>query len=115
MKRNYRIFVKDILDSITAIERFVGKLGYNKFSKDDKTVSATIRKLEIIGEAAKNTPSFVKEKQPEIDWKSMAGMRDKLIHDYFGVDMEILWAVIKKDLPQIKPLIKQLLKDIGLK
>ncbi len=114
-KRNYQIFVKDILDSISSIERFVRKLGYDKFIKDDKTASAAIRKLEIIGEAAKNIPSFIKEKQPEIDWKSMAGMRDKLIHDYFGVDTEILWAVIKEDLPHIKPLIKQLLRDISIK
>jgi len=115
IKRNYRIFVKDILDSIKAIEHFVGKLGYNQFIKDDKTVSAVIRKLEIIGEAAKNIPPFVKEKSAEIDWKSMAGMRDKLIHDYFGVDTEILWVVVKKDVPHIKPLIKQLLEDVKKK
>lgn len=111
-KRNYLIFIKDIWESIDKIERFVAGMNYDDFVKDDKTMSAVIRKLEIIGEAAKNIPSPVKQRYPQLDWKEMTGMRDKLIHDYFGVDTEILWKVVEEDIPKIKPMIKQMLEEL---
>lgn len=78
--------------------------------EDDKTSSAVIRKLEIIGEAVKNIPDEIKKKNTEIPWKEMAGMRDKLIHVYFGVDYNLVWQTIKNRLPNIK---KQLLLMVG--
>lgn len=112
MKRNYQMFIRDIWDSINKIEQFVEGLSFEDFVNDDKTVSAVIRKLEIIGEATKNIPSSTKQKYPQLNWRGMAGMRDKLIHNYFGVDFEILWKVIKEDIPNIKPLVKQILDDL---
>lgn len=112
MKRNYKMFVRDIWDSINKVEQFVEGLSFEDFVNDDKTVSAVIRKLEIIGEATKNIPSSTKQKYPQLNWRGMAGMRDKLIHNYFGVDFEILWKVIKEDIPNIKPLVKQILDDL---
>lgn len=112
MKRNYQMFVRDIWDSINKVEQFVEGLSFEDFVNDDKTVSAVIRKLEIIGEATKNIPSSTKQKYPQLNWRGMAGMRDKLIHNYFGVDFEILWKVIKEDIPNIKPLVKQILDDL---
>jgi len=112
MKRNYQMFVRDIWDSINKIEQFVEGLSFEDFVNDDKTVSAVIRKLEIIGEATKNIPSSTKQKYPQLNWRGMAGMRDKLIHNYFGVDFEILWKVINEDIPNIKPLVKQILDDL---
>jgi uncharacterized protein with HEPN domain len=70
--------------------------------KDDKTASAVIRKLEIIGEAAKQVPSRMRHRHPELPWTEMARMRDKLIHGYFGVDHEIVWKVVKERLPEVK-------------
>ncbi len=111
MKRDYKLFIKDILDCIEKIEDFVGDMGLEEFTEDDKTSSAVVRKLEIIGEATKNIPEFMRDQYKEIPWKDMAGMRDKIIHFYFGVDYEIVWKVIKERLPEIKPEITRILKD----
>lgn len=106
MKRDYRLFIKDIIDCINKIEAFVGNISFEKFVKDDKTASAVVRKLEIIGEAAKNVPEHIRQKRKDIPWKDMARMRDKIIHFYFGIDYEIVWKVIKERLPKIKLQIK---------
>lgn len=108
--KNYNIFLLDILRSIDAIEAFVKDISLDEFIEDDKTSSAVIRKLEIIGEAVKNIPDEIKKKNTEIPWKEMAGMRDKLIHVYFGVDYNLVWQTIKNRLPNIK---KQLLPMVG--
>ncbi len=80
--------------------------------KDDKTSSAVIRKFEIIGEAAKQVPENVKQEYPSVPWREMAGMRDKLIHFYFGVNYELLWQTIRNRIPEIKPVIRQILQDL---
>lgn len=112
MKRDYKLFIKDILDCIEKVDEFVGKLHFDEFVRDDKTSSAVVRKLEIIGEATKNIPKAIRERYKELPWTEMAKMRDKIIHFYFGVDYEIVWGVIKERLPKIKPLIKKILKDL---
>ncbi len=86
-------------------------MNYNDFVKDTKTVYAVIRALEIIGEAVKNISQEIKETYPEIPWRKIAGMRDKVIYEYFGVKVERVWEVIKKDIPTLKPLFEKILKD----
>ena len=85
---------------------------FEDFKKDDKSSSAVIRKFEIIGEAAKQIPENVKQECPSVPWKEMAGMRDKLIHFYFGVNYDLLWQTIKNRIPEIKPVIRQLLQEL---
>ena len=112
MKRDYKLFIEDILDCIEKIEQFVGDPSFDEFVKDDKTTSAVVRKLEIIGEATKNIPMYIREKYKDLPWNDMAKMRDKIIHAYFGINYKIIWNVIKERLPAIKPIILQMLKEI---
>ena len=106
-------FIKDIVDSIEKIEKYCQNITYEQFLQDDKTKDAVVRNLEIIGEAAKNIPDHIKEISSETAWKSMAGMRDKLIHEYAGVDLKIVWAVIQEELPPLRPEVERLLKRLG--
>lgn len=112
MKREYRLFVHDILEAIEHIEKFVEGMSFNEFYEDDKTKSAVVWKLEVIGEATKNISKEIKAKYRELPWKDMSRMRDKIAHFYFGIDYKIVWKVVKEELPEIKPKIIQILKDL---
>jgi uncharacterized protein with HEPN domain len=106
-KRDYGDFVQDILDSINDVENFIDGMEFEDFINDKKTIYSVVHAIEIIGEAAKNVPEQIRTKYPDVPWKQMAGMRDKLIHEYFGVDLEILWKTAKDDVPQLKtPILK---------
>lgn len=105
------MFLRDILSAMEAIERFVEGMNFDEFVKDDKTSSAVIRKLEIIGEAARHIPESLREKFPDIPWRGMAGMRDRLIHGYFEVDYQLVWEVVKREIPKLKPRLKQILES----
>lgn len=110
--RNYRIYLSDILEAMVKIEEFVEGLNFENFNGDDKTVSAVIRKFEIIGEATKQIPEEIRRSSSQIPWKEMAGMRDRLIHFYFGVDHKLVWTTIKERVPKVKPLIKKILEEL---
>ena len=112
MKRDYSVYLRDILQSFRNASQFVEGLSYEKFVTDRKTVSAVIRELEIVGEATKQIPASIKKKYPNIPWSDMAGMRDKLIHFYFGVDTEIVWKTIKVRIPELELLIQDVLHDL---
>lgn len=110
--RDSSLYLKDILAAIESIEAFVKDMDFKSFKDDDKTTSAVIRKFEIIGEASKSVPNEIKEQYASIPWKEMAGMRDRLIHFYFGIDYKLVWETIKNRIPVIKPLLSQILEDI---
>jgi uncharacterized protein with HEPN domain len=112
MKRNYRLFIKDIISAMKSIEKFVEGLSLDQVKEDDKTSSAVIRKFEIIGEATRHVPDNLKEEYPDIPWKRMAGMRDRLIHAYFGVDYKLVWEAIKIDIPKLKPRLEEVLAGL---
>ncbi|GBC99630.1 hypothetical protein HRbin17_02159 [bacterium HR17] len=108
MKRTYTLFLKDILEAMEKIEQFTGETSFDEFVQDDMRASAVVRKLEIIGEAAKNIPSAVRRRYPDVPWSSMARMRDRLTHGYWAVDYEIVWKVIRAELPALKPRIQEI-------
>lgn len=112
MKRDYNFYIKDIMQSIILIEEFVEGMDYEEFLHDEKTTSAVIRKLEIIGEAAKHIPTRVRQAHSKLPWNEMARMRDKLIHGYFGVDHEIVWKVVKERLPEVKSSLEAIIAKI---
>jgi uncharacterized protein with HEPN domain len=107
--RDYQFYIQDILVAMNSIERFIAGMDRRAFEADDKTSSAVIRKLEVIGEAAKNIPDEVKTANPQVPWSEMAGMRDRLIHAYFGIDYGLVWTAIVDRIPKIKPLILEIL------
>jgi len=109
--RNISLYLQDILDAMHAIEKFVEGIDFEEFKADDKTASAVIRKFEIIGEAAKQVPEDMRKKYNQLPWKEMAGMRDRLIHFYFGVKHELVWQTIRDVIPTVKPLIQEILRN----
>jgi uncharacterized protein with HEPN domain len=112
MTRDPRICLKDILAAMDSIEAFVSGMSLDDIVGDDKTSSAVLRKFEVIGEAAKNVPDDIRNAYPDIPWKEMAGMRDKLIHFYFGVDYRLVWTAMKDRFPILKPALKNVLKSL---
>ena len=112
MKRNYRLFLEDISARIGKINIFISDMNFDEFVKDDKTVSACIREIEVIGEATKQIPQEVRNRFSELPWSLMAKMRDKLIHWYFEIDEEIVWNVATKKLTQIKIQIDNIIKEL---
>jgi len=111
MRRDYRVYLRDILDAIVKIERYVASSSFEEFVKNELVVDAVVRNLEIIGEAVKRLPKNVTTEHNDIDWRRMAGLRDILIHEYFGVDSEILWDIIKNKLPEMKEKVCQILQE----
>lgn len=112
MKREICDNIQDILEAMDNAVKFIGEMSYEEFTQDTKTVYAVLRAIEVIGEATKNIPDDVRKKYPEVPWKDMAGMRDKVIHEYFGVKIERVWLTVKDDIPRIKPLFQKMLGEL---
>jgi len=112
MKREAGDYIEDIINAMEKSTNFIKDLSYKKFIQDDKTVFAVVRALEIIGEAVKSIPNNLRKKYPEIPWKDMAGMRDKVIHEYFGVKLSLVWKTVKEEMPPLKPLFEKMLREM---
>jgi len=105
-------FLQDIAEAISAISLYIKDTDYFSFLKDGRTRDAVVRNLEIIGEAAKNIHAPFKKIYPALPWKEMAGVRDKLIHQYFGINYEIVWTIASQDLPALQQSIEMILKEL---
>lgn len=109
--RNWRIRLEDINESLERIAEYVAGLDYDSWKVDRKTIDAVIRNLEVIGEATTHIPEDIQEQYRNIPWYQMKGMRNILIHEYFGVDIDVLWKTIQEDLPPLKIKINKLLEN----
>lgn len=108
------MFAEDILEAMGKIERYIKGLNYETFAKSEMIVDAVIRNLEIIGEASRNIPEHMRGKYPDIPWKRMIGLRNIAIHEYFGVDLSIIWEIITRNLPETSPMIAEMLKGFNV-
>ena len=111
MPRDYKVYIEDIVEAIRKIRFFTTDLSLQTFSSDVKTFDAVIRNLEIIGEAIKRVPEEIRSIYPDVEWKKIAGLRDILAHEYFGVDVEIIWDIIQNKLPVLEGHIKRILEE----
>lgn len=110
-KRRDKDYLNDILEAIKRSMEYTLGYDYDKFLEDEKTQDAVVRNLEVIGEAAKNISSKLRKQQPKLPWKDMAGLRDKLIHHYFGINYDIVWNIVEKQLPALFPQIEDILSQ----
>ena len=110
MKRVYDDYLRDMLENAERAIAFVQDMSYVEFSEDEKSIYAVVRALEIIGEAARQVSEDVRVANPEIQLREVAGMRNKLMHEYFGVNTKVVWRTVQEDLPVIIPVLRKLLK-----
>lgn len=106
-------YLQDIIDASLHAETFVAGMSFDAFVSDTKTLWATIRALEIVGEATRNIPESLRERYPAIPWRAMAGMRDKLIHAYASVDAEVVWKTVHEDVPAMRVAVASVIADMS--
>lgn len=111
-KRGIKLYLDDIIESSQKILNYTENLVFEGFEADQKTIDAVVKNFEIIGEAAKNIPQEIMDKYPHINWLSMISMRNILVHEYWGTDLEIVWQTIKENIPQIEYWIKELINEL---
>lgn len=111
--RDPGVYLDDILDAATKAREFVAGISFEEFKTDDRTTFAVLRALEIVGEASKQVPAEVRNRASDVPWQDMAGMRDKLIHGYQGVDLRVVWRTVQEDLPELIAEIRRLRSGPG--
>lgn len=109
--REWRLHIEDIIEAIEKIRAYTAEMSLEAFGADSKAVDAVIRNVEIIGEASRHLPTDICARFPEVPWNEMRGIRNVLIHEYFGIDVEVLWETIKRDLPPLLPHLRRILEE----
>ncbi len=108
MQRDYKLYIEDILTSIEKIQAYTERLSYKGFIENELLVDGVVKNLEIIGEAVKHLPTELKKTHSQIDWRKIAGLRDILVHHYFGLDREVIWDIMRNKLPELKLVIEKI-------
>ena len=108
-KREWKLFIEDILESIRLIKNYVENMGFDDFKNDRKTIYAVVRNFEIIGEASRFIPDEIKEKYENVDWKGIVGLRNRIAHEYFDISLSIVWHIVMKELPTLEDQMKEIL------
>jgi uncharacterized protein with HEPN domain len=101
-KRPAKLLIDDICEAIDRAEQYISGMSFDAFSKDQKSVDAVVRNLEIVGEAANRLPDEFKQEHPAVEWHKVIGLRHRIVHEYFGIDVEIIWQILQKDLPALR-------------
>jgi uncharacterized protein with HEPN domain len=111
-KREPELLLQDIEESITKIKSYTSEMSFEMFQNDDKTIDAVIRNFEVIGEAANRIPDEIKDRFNKVNWHRIRGFRNRIVHDYMGVDLEIIWEIIEKNLDELKEQIEEIINKI---
>ena len=111
-KRDYILFIEDIVEMIEKIERYTHGKSFKNFAKDEMAIDAVIRNFEIIGEAARHLSENFRKKHPEVPWEKIFGMRNRLVHDYLGVDLDVVWDTVNNFVPVLKKQIEEILSSL---
>lgn len=111
-KREWKLFIEDILESIRLIKNYAENMGFDDFKKDRKTIDAVVRNFEIIGEASRFIPDEIKEKYENTDWKGIVGLRNRIAHEYFDISISIVWHIVTKELQILEEQMKEILEQI---
>ena len=111
MTRSLKEYLQDIQKSVNTIEKLVSGISFEQLAEDEKTLLAVMMSFVIIGEATKAVPQSFRDKHPEVPWKDMAGMRDNMAHEYFQVDLDVVWQTARDDIPQLKLMISKILDN----
>ncbi|MEE9294799.1 MAG: DUF86 domain-containing protein [Phycisphaerae bacterium] len=109
MPRNYSVYLQDMLEAARKVHSYTEGLTKEAFATDDRTVDAVVRNLEVLGEAAKGIPDEFRQSHPAIPWKRISGLRDVLIHEYFGIDLDIVWDIVQNKTPPLERELRKLL------
>ena len=112
-KRPADLLTEDMWEAVEKIERYVAGLSQKAFEADDKCVDAVVRNLEIVGEAANRLPDDFKATHPDIEWNKIVGLRHRIVHGYFGLDLEIVWQILRRDLPRFKTFLARIRQEEG--
>ena len=110
MSRIYIDYLHDMLENANRAIQFTEGMNFESFSKDEKTIYAVIRAVEIIGEATRNIPEEIRAKYPEIPWRDASNMRNKLVHRYFGINIEVIWQTLNEDLPMLATTLQEIIR-----
>jgi uncharacterized protein with HEPN domain len=107
-KRDAELLVEDMLDALRKIDLYTAGMDHSSFLQDEKTVDAVVRNLEVLGEAARQIPDAFAARHPDVPWRKVTGLRNRIVHDYFGLDLEIIWQIVRNDLPPLKATLEKI-------